>query len=449
MYLNTFNFDFDSLKNLPKLINYVGAEPTAYKSDNVKLADGNEHTVYSVDLFFDKSQDNIEMIPSKATSESKLINLMGFTTKPLLHKFDKNVENVGNDDTILVIDGSIAKTEFLQKTKIENKTDYYFSYCKDDTTATEFNFDTLTVISDTLRLHIKSNQISILQNKKIHIFYKQEIYDYIIVDIPLLVNSNSSEEFFKTFTLNISNTSDTLILNEDKTTERNTNTQITLTFDSRLHIVDNNNKYMFYVPKSDDTAYNDLNYDGNNNNYSFYKGTRSNNIVESPPSPPRFPFKKLYKLLLNGNTYKIETIDNNKLAYSLLQFPSLPNVSNSFSISQYETSGYLEISKTPDTSIEVNLLVLPHYTDNEIVILKKYDNIGDSNPDEVFYLSSALSNRLNADNNKPKSPLTIYSSNSNYFDTKYTMTISIPNSNDFKLNTLKVVGIDKVYEDLS
>ena len=36
MYLNTFNFDFDSLKNLPKLINYVGAEPTAYdKDDNV------------------------------------------------------------------------------------------------------------------------------------------------------------------------------------------------------------------------------------------------------------------------------------------------------------------------------------------------------------------------------------------------------------------------------
>ena len=137
MYLNTFNFDFDSLKNLPKLINYVGAEPTAYdKDDNVKLADGSKHTVYHVDLFFDKSQDNIEKIPNKANSESALINLMGFTTKPLLHKFDKNVENVGNDDTILVIDGSIAKTEFLQKTQIESKKEYYFSYCKDDTTAT-------------------------------------------------------------------------------------------------------------------------------------------------------------------------------------------------------------------------------------------------------------------------------------------------------------------------
>ena len=45
---------------------------------------------------------------------------MGFTTKPLLHKFDKNVENVGNDDTILVIDGSIAKTEFLQNTQLES-----------------------------------------------------------------------------------------------------------------------------------------------------------------------------------------------------------------------------------------------------------------------------------------------------------------------------------------
>jgi hypothetical protein len=447
MYLNTFNFDFDSLKNLPKLINYVGAEPTAYdKTDNVTLADGNKHTVYHVDLFFDKSQDNIEKIPNKATSESALINLMGFTTKPLLHKFDKNVENVGNDDTILVIDGSIAKTEFLQKTQIENKTDYYFSYCKDDTTATEFNFDTLTVISDTLRLHIKSNQISILQNKKIYIFYKQEIYDYIIVDIPLLVNSNSSEEFFKTFTLNISNTSDTLILNEDKTTERNTNTQITLTFDSRLHIVDNNNKYMFYVPKSDDIDYHLLNYSDQAKIYSFYK--KSDSAPDCPGSI------SLYRLILdttNTKKYKIkeETKDNDKLAYSLLQFPSLPNVSNSFGISQYEISGYLEISKTPETSIEVNLLVLPHYTDNEIVILKKYDNIGDSNPDEVFYLSSALNSRLNADNNKPKSPLTIYSSNSNYFDTKYTMTISIPNSNDFKLNTLKVVGIDKVYEDLS
>ena len=67
MYLNTFNFDFDSLKNLPKLINYVGAEPTSYESNSITLR-------------FSKSQDNIEEPPTNNCSEtdSALINLIGF-----------------------------------------------------------------------------------------------------------------------------------------------------------------------------------------------------------------------------------------------------------------------------------------------------------------------------------------------------------------------------------
>jgi hypothetical protein len=138
----------------------------------------------------------------------------------------------------------------------------------------------------------------------------------------------------------------------------------------------------------------------------------------------------------------------------MFQFYSILGNSNLFPNDPSDDKNNISFNTySEDQSISITPIIRPHHFDSEVVILKSFDKNETIPKDTLYYIKSDLKKR--DDNNvcKPPSTITLYykagSYSDNIFNSDFLETVSIPNKSDFKLNTFKVVGIDKVYEDLS